>query len=192
MSEEVDDRKAAYVVGGILLFAILMAVVVLYYLPNGATANNAVAAAYTPKVQAWLKEANIQMNVSDCMPNPSLGYICTVTSQVKIPDLNIDANYYASAPVLVYRDENSVVLVKIDPATNMDLKPVKVDNTIKQILKPLTIVKPEYMYCVSMSNNSYKCYIPTNMAPLGKGTLYYAPLFEIHRDNNTWIVTVKV
>lgn len=190
MSEEVDDKKAAYFVGAILLFAILMAALILVYLPQSSPTD--LSPAYTPKVKAWLKEANIQMQVSDCITNPSLGYICTATSQVKIPDLNIDANYYASAPVLVYRDQNSVVLVKIDPVTKMDLKPVKVDNNIKQILKPLTIAKPEYMYCISASNNSYKCYIPTNMAPLGNGTLYYAPLFEIHKDNNTWIVNVHV
>jgi len=181
-----EERTVGFLRGLVAVSLLLVAAWLLYYYfsVNGPSSDT--------KVQGLLREYNANLTVSNCMQDYE-GYMCNATAEINMPDKNVSAKIYARAQVLVVPEKNSLVIVKISPeAHRPNLFAVKVPDKLKSALSKITMIPADQMFCVERTDTMYKCYIPTNIAPMGKATLLYAPLFEIHLDENGDIKTIFV
>ena len=187
------QNKTWFVVGLFLLLAILLAAFEVY--------NNQKHLDRIQQISATLAEYNVpDFLVQECQDAP-IGTLCTLDVEIKLPDKNITALYYARGKVLLYNESNKLVLYKLEPAPENPfvLEEMNIPDNIREALSKVTLVIGNRMFCEQYVATSvdgtvtrhYKCYIPTNVAPIGKTTIYYAPLFEID-DNNGEIVRVIV
>lgn len=139
----------------------------------------------TGDVAKLLSEYNVPLEVKQCTKDYE-GYVCQADANILLPDKNTDVEFIATAQVFITQEDNALYIVKVTPGFDAGhLFKQEIPENIKEVLKAITLVVSDKMYCLTASEREYRCYIPTNIAPMGNATLYYAPLFEIEIDNNT-------
>lgn len=164
---------------GMILFAVVLLTAFLIYMFGSMDQN------VTGKASALISEYNVPLNVRQCIEDYE-GYICQADANINLPDNNTGIHFVATAQVLITQEGNDLYIVKLTPGFDYGhLVKYRIPDNIKEALTNLTLVASDYMYCTTASSTEYRCYVPTNMAPLGNATLYYAPLFEITMDGNT-------
>jgi len=145
------------------------------------------------EVTTLLKDYNVPLTVSNCT-STTIGPICDTYSDINIPDKNTNIKLQAVAKVAFIKEKNALIMVKIDPYFgDTNLKYEKIPADVKKALSNITVLVTDNMVCLPTSNDqNMECYIATNMAKLGNGELFYAPLFKIVRDENGAIDRVIV
>lgn len=171
------DLKTVFYYGAVMTAVVLLSAVVIYLIEQheGSTVQ---------EVNALLAEHNVPLTVRDCTAFAT-GYICDVDAEINIPDTNKDIRFVATSQAIITEEGNTLYIVKVTPylTTNAPEKH-EIPTAVKDALSELTLVVSDEMYCLRATDNEYLCYIPTNMAPMGNATLYYAPLFYITLDGD--------
>lgn len=146
----------------------------------------------TANVNRLLDEYNVPLTVSNCTSTIA-GPVCAAYADINIPDNNTGIQYQAVADVLFVHEGNTLVMVKLSPYTgDTALKYERVPEDIKDAVNRLTVLQTDNMVCLPSQPRVQRCYIATNVAPLGNGQLFYAPLFEIYRGEDGKIQKIVV
>ena len=187
---EDEKQDGGSLVRGIIALALLVVLVISAWALYGMMQRR--SNDMTTRVNQLLEEYNVPLTVSNCT-STTAGPVCEAYADITLPDNNTGIQFQAVANVLFIQENDALVMVKLSPYMGETaLTYEKIPQDIKDAVRHLTILQTDNMVCLPPMSKVQRCYIATNVAPLGNGQLFYAPLFEIYREDDGKIQKVVV